>query len=343
MYLSKETKMIDTVVALVGGQYGSEGKGNVVSRMVQDWPFDTLVRSGGPNAGHTVWFGDRKIVYHHLPSGTLHSLQSRIVLAAGAVLRLSILQKEIATTECGDRLYIDPNAVVIEDDDIAAEADLIRAVGSTGQGVGVATANRVLRRARPASQVAQLEPYVFPAHKAMAGRVLLEGTQGSGLSLYHGPYPFVTSRDTNVGGLLAECGVSPRLVSRVVVVFRTFPIRVAGNSGPMVTECDWETVADMCGVDADVLRERERTTTTKRLRRVGLFDFNLSRDACRINGPTDLALTFADYLDAAPPDRLPTLIADMEAAAGVPVRWVANGPRSQDVHLRGLLPSLPGQ
>src|SRR5438445_1583364 len=73
-------------------------------------------------------------------------------------------------------------------------------------------------------------------------RVLLEGTQGTGLSLYHGNYPHVTSRDTTVAGCLAEAGISPSRVRKVVIVCRTYPIRVQSpdgqglTSGPMSQE-----------------------------------------------------------------------------------------------------------
>lgn len=155
---------------------------------------------------------------------------------------------------------------------------------------------------RTAADVPELRNHVTDVSQAInslaagGARVLLEGTQGSGLSLYHGPYPHVTSRDTNASGLLAECGVAPAAVRRVLVVFRTHPIRVAGNSGPMDGELNWEQVAVQAGVPADELRERERTSTTKRLRRVAAFDWRLFDAAIRLNRPTDLALTFTDYL-----------------------------------------------
>jgi adenylosuccinate synthase len=74
--------------------------------------------------------------------------------------------------------------------------------------------------------------------------VLIEGTQGFGLSLYHSDhYPKTTSRDTSAAGFLSEVGVSPRLVTDIVVVFRTFPIRVAGaQAGPLGDEITWEQI-----------------------------------------------------------------------------------------------------
>ena len=135
-------------------------------------------------------------------------------------------------------------------------------------------------------------------------RILLEGTQGSGLSLFHGHYPYVTSRDTNVAGCLTEAGISAKRVRRVIMVVRTTPIRVGNpdggkfTSGTIKNEIDFETVALEAGLDPDEVKGAEKTSTTKRNRRVGRFDWELFRRSCILNTPTDIALTFVDYLDA---------------------------------------------
>ena len=127
-------------------------------------------------------------------------------------------------------------------------------------------------------------------------KVLVEGTQGFGLSLYHSTvYPKTTSRDTSVAGCISECGISPRLVTDIVMVLRTFPIRVAGQqAGPMYEEIDWETVQRESGYPTPLA---EFTTVTGKLRRVARFDFDLARHAIKVNRPTELALNFLDYLD----------------------------------------------
>src|SRR5215216_4626556 len=52
------------------------------------------------------------------------------------------------------------------------------------------------------------------------------GDAGTGLSIYHGSYLHVTSRDTTASGCPAGAGIPPTRVRRVTVVFRTYPIRV---------------------------------------------------------------------------------------------------------------------
>jgi adenylosuccinate synthase len=135
--------------------------------------------------------------------------------------------------------------------------------------------------------------------------ILLEGTQGSGLSLFHGTYPFVTSRDTNVAGCLAEAGISPSRVRKILVVIRPMPIRVGDpdgdqghTSGPLKHGTTFDAIAEKAGLDREALNKAEKTSTTKRKRRVGWFEWDQFRKACALNAPTDIVLTFADYIDA---------------------------------------------
>ncbi|MFX0139775.1 MAG: adenylosuccinate synthetase, partial [Candidatus Hodarchaeota archaeon] len=125
--------------------------------------------------------------------------------------------------------------------------------------------------------------------------IIIEGTQGFGLSVYHSPYyPFATSRDTTASGFLSEVGVSPLRVSNIIMVLRTFPIRVGGNSGPLPNEIDWETIQVESGYPYKI---QEFTSVTKRLRRVARFDIDIVERAISVNKPTEIALMGTDYLD----------------------------------------------
>jgi adenylosuccinate synthase len=297
------------VDVIVGGQFGSEGKGHIASYLSRE--YDVLVRVGGPNAGHKVYLEDGPYVHHQLPSGTLRNSSAQLVVAPGAVLNAELLLKE--ARECKvdhERLSIDPQAMIIAPKDMKAELGLTERISSTGQGVGVATARRILDRGktvRLAKDTKELLPFVRDTWEVLeqaykrGARVLLEGTQGTGLSLYHGIYPFVTSRDTTVGGCLSEAGISPSRVRKIIIVCRTYPIRVqnpeGGTSGPLSQEINWEDISDRSKIPLPKLKTSERTSTTNRERRVGEFDWALLRKTSALNGPTDIALTFTDYLD----------------------------------------------
>src|SRR5262249_17453261 len=131
LYPRRNTPLVDV---LIGGQYGSEGKGNIVAHIAPE--YELLVRVGGPNAGHKVFAEPAPAVYHHLPSGTLRAPRAKLLLGAGAVLYPKRLLEEIAEHNVGvDRLSIDRQAMIIEDADRVLEEKMLRSISSTAQGV----------------------------------------------------------------------------------------------------------------------------------------------------------------------------------------------------------------
>ena len=308
---------VRSVDVIVGGQYGSEGKGHVAAYLAKE--YDYLVRVGGPNAGHSVSAPSGVYTYHQLPSGA-RDTNAILLLGPGMTINVENMLKEIG--DCGvtpDRLYIDPQAMIISEEDRSSEDGLVKKIASTGQGGGAASARRILERDKStklARDIPALAPYVGEepnyrgsitailekAYKAGAS-ILLEGTQGSGLSLYHGEYPYVTSRDTNVAGCLAEAGISPSRVRRILMVVRTAPIRVGdpegvpgATSGTLKHPITLESISKVAGIDLEELKKNERTSTTKRPRKIGWFEWEQFRKACALNAPTDIVLTFADYI-----------------------------------------------
>ena len=295
------------VDVIVGGQYGSEGKGQIAAYLAKEYDF--LVRIGGPNAGHSVYEGDKKAVYHQLPSGSNLGYNTTLLIGPGAVINPSKLLEEIEKHKIDqNRLFIDSNTMVIQKEDIEKENSLVKKIGSTGQGVDYATARRITDRDRDvklAKDIVELKPYIADTlmilEKAYKDnkKILLEGTQGTGLSLYHGFYPHVTSRDTTVSACLSEAGISPKRVRRVIMVCRTYPIRVqnpiSGTSGKL-NEITWEEISKRSGVSIDTIKKTEVTSTTGRERRVGEFEWNNIHRAAVLNGATDIALTFTDYI-----------------------------------------------
>jgi adenylosuccinate synthase len=236
-----------------------------------------------------------------------------LLIGPGAVLDLDVLIGEIRQHEIAtDRLKIDPNATVITNADKEEERALVRRMGSTGQGVGAATASNIMQRQRNNKNKVKfhekrLRGYIGSTHDELekvfraGGKVLLEGTQGTFLSLHHGMYPYVTSRDTTAMGCLAEAGIALSRARRIILVARTYPIRVqdpaGGTSGPFESEeLRWEEISKRSGITKEELEQCEQTTTTHRQRRVAEFSWSLFRKACEINSPTDIALTFVDYL-----------------------------------------------
>lgn len=343
---SRGEQLVDIVI---GGQYGSEGKGNIAFHLAGE--YDILMRVGGPNAGHKVPT-DPAITHRLLPSGSLANLDAQLIIGPGATLDLSVLQDEIARCKIEtERLSIDPQAMIIEESDITAEAALVASIGSTGRGGGAAAARRIMGRrgggstpVRLARDIPELASYVRPSAELLEDayrtgkRIMLEGTQGTLLSLFHGFYPWVTSRDTTTAACLSEAGIGPHRLRKVVMVVRTFPIRVgsppASSSGFMSQEIGWETIAANTGENVEVVRERETGSVTNTQRRVAEFDWDLLRRAAELNGATDVALTFTDYLDGANKhkrrfDQLTAetiqFVEEVARVAGAPVSLISTG------------------
>lgn len=293
------------VTVVVGGQYGGEGKGKVVAHLCRDCGFDIAVRCGGPNSGHTITFENKQVVLRQVPAGVANPT-TKLLLAAGCLIDLDVLFSEIESFDLQpNRLKIDRNAAIIDRHCAVKEkeAGLDKEIGSTCTGTGVAVAERVLRKGkvRLARDIPSLKPYLVEVSEEIMSsyvsgkRIVVEGTQGFGLSIYHGPfYPYATSRDTTAAAFLSESGISPFAVSDIIVTLRTFPIRVGGNSGPLPQEISWKVIQNESGYPYE---PQELTTVTKRVRRVARFDMEIARRAVTANMPTQIALMGADYLN----------------------------------------------
>jgi adenylosuccinate synthase len=159
LYSGPDVRCVDVIV---GGMYGSEGKGHIAAYLANE--YDILVRVGGPNAGHTVSSSSGVYTYHQLPSGA-RDAKAKLLLGPGMTIFVPALLTEIA--DCGvtpERLFIDPQAMIIEDEDFSKEEELKRNIASTGRGSGAAAARRILLRKpgaiRLARDVPELKPYV---------------------------------------------------------------------------------------------------------------------------------------------------------------------------------------
>jgi len=335
------------LTALVGAQYGSEGKGVVAKYYANE--YDVHVRTGGPNAGHTFSYRGQCFKMQSIPCGWSNP-DASLVIGTGAVVNPRILERELRMlqdvgVDITDRLFIDPRATLLTSEHEKSEGhtsgEIHKRIGSTGEGVGAARLSRIHRNAK---NTTLLGDYCVEHHPALANRlydtarllhteygdgrnILLEGTQGCGLSLVHGPWPYCTSGDTNAAQLCADAGLPPQWISDVILVARTYPIRVAGNSGPMKSETNWDNISAKMGKPTE-----ERTTVTKLVRRVAEWDSELFAQSIRINAPTEVVLTFADYLDPeiegntnSMTDKVRSFVQYIESTFEIPVSLVGTG------------------
>ena len=309
--------MIDVVM---GCQYGSEGKGLIADVIASSFgqKYDWLVSVNSAQAGHTTYyrFGQEisdkmeKVVTRQLPSSCINEHDAKIYIGAGALINPFVLDKEIEMLEdlgipIKNRLYISKQATIISQTNIIEEeqAGLQKKVGSTCEGVGSAQKDRVMRTAMTVGEfygVYQPELCKFnmvnifdlPELLWYETKILLEGSQGYHLSLYDENYPYTTSRPISVAAFLSYAEL-PLHVNNVYGVFRTFPIRVGGNSGYLPNEISWEEVSKISGYE-DLA---EYTTVTGRLRRIAHFNSENARKAIILNKVTHPILTFVNYYD----------------------------------------------
>ena len=328
--------MTSTVV--VGGFFGDEGKGKIISYLaIKDNP-KIIVRGGaGPNAGHTIRDGDKVYKVRMLPSGFLNKT-AKVMIGPGVVVNPDILTKEIQDFDASGRSFIDKQCGIINETHLARDSkgELKEKIGSTGSGTGPANADRALRVLKLAKDIDSLSSVIadvpMEVNSAISANenVLIEGTQGTFLSLWHGTYPFVTSKDVTASGICADVGIGPTRIDDVIVVFKSYVTRV--GTGPLDKELSLE--------DAEKKGWSEFGTVTGRQRRAADFDFDLARRAIMLNGATQISITkldviFSDCAGKTSFDELSddakTFIKNIENELNTPVTIIGTGPRVDDV------------
>jgi adenylosuccinate synthase len=319
---------------IVGGFFGDEGKGKIVAHIAEEDLPAIITRGGvGPNAGHTVTVGEKSYGVRMIPSGFVYK-NARLCIGTGVLVDPRVFLHEVDVLGVKGRVFVDKRCGII--DPVHIERDrgsehLAKTVGSTGTGCGPANADRVMRTGRQAKDVPELAEYLTDVPLEInetldkGESVLIEGTQGFGISLYFGTYPYVTSKDTSASQMAADNGVGPTRIDDVIVVFKAYPTRV--GAGPFSTEMTPEEAQEH-GIE-------EFGTVTHRPRRIGEWDSEMARYSAMINGCTQAAITGIDRID---PDcygcqdygRLSKIAKDFVAKAeeeiGAPVTLISTGP-----------------
>jgi adenylosuccinate synthase len=324
---------------IVGGFFGDEGKGKIAAYLAMKDKPDICVRGGnGPNAGHTVIHGGVQYSLRLIPSGFVNP-STRLLIGPGVPVDPAVLFDELRKTDSERRIEIDNQCAIVEPRHKEQESrsdHLSKKVGSTKSGVGACNAERALRMAKLAQQIPSLKPYigdtVGEVQEALSEnkKVMIEGTQGTFLSLYHGTYPYVTSKDTTASAACADVGVGPTQVDEVIVIFKAYVTRV--GEGPLEGQLDRDEVTRRGWT--------EFGTVTGRERRAAPFDFKLAKRAVQLNGATQIALTKLDVLFPSAKgarqlsdldETARTFISKIEKETGVTVTLIGTGPAEEDL------------
>ncbi|MGQ9616989.1 MAG: adenylosuccinate synthase [Spirochaetota bacterium] len=339
-------------VAIIGAQWGDEGKGKIV-HLLSD-RVDVICRyQGGNNAGHTVVTGGRKYVFHLIPSGILKPGKICII-GNGTVVNPYALKEEIDQlqglgVDFASRLFISDRSNLIMPYHIELDKAYEEAlrIGTTKRGIGPAYSfkysrigirpcdlgeagyiermvgyaleevnttlvNRFGKKPLSKSTIMKeideyreiLSPYIADTSRLLNSyikegkSIIFEGAQGTLLDVDFGSYPFVTSSNPTVGGVLTGLGIGPKFIEQVLGVVKAYTTRVGG--GPFPTELKNET--------GELIRKRggEFGASTGRPRRCGWFDAVCVRHAIRVSGIEKLAMMKFDVLDGLPEVRVCT-------------------------------------
>lgn len=335
-------------------QFGSTGKGLLAGYLAKRENYDTAVCSFATNAGHTYIDGKRNlhVMTQQLPTAITSPTVKNVMIGPGALVHLETLRMEIekyADHLKGKNLFIHPHAAIVTDAHAEEERSWgLSKIGSTTKGVGAAMIQRILRDPEfmnvagdPRFQH-QLEDMDFIVNAELyrqtlevAEQVIIEGAQGFSLSMYHGAYPYTTSRDVTPWQIAADCGLPFKWVGYIQIkgTLRAFPIRVNnrdGTSGPGYAdqkEISFEDIGVM----------PELTTVTKLPRRIFTFSDQQMAEAlwhCGAYWSTELFLNFANYLKSR--DEVIELVKRIETPRSLAmnppkVRWLGFGPDDADV------------
>jgi len=279
---------------VVCGFFGDTGKGKIISYLSLKDKISVAARAGvGPNAGHMVVYKGKEYKMRMLPSAFVYD-KCRLLIGPGVLVNPEILFEEIQLTESQNRVGVDRQCAIIEPKHIEADkkGHLAQKIRTTGSGTGPCNAERALRTVKLARDLPELEKFLTDVPQEVNAaieegkNVLIEGTQGTYLSLFHGTYPYCTSKDVTASAACSDVGVGPTKVDDVILVFKAYTTRVGG--GPLPNELSWE--------EAEKRGWAEVATVTGRRRRSAPFNYELAKRAVMLNGATQAALTKIDVM-----------------------------------------------
>jgi len=263
---------------------------------------------------------------------------TRLLIGPGVVVNPEVVLKEVEELGIGERFGLDPQCAIIEPKHIEADrkGHLKEKIGTTGTGTGPCNSDRALRVAMVAREIPELKEYITDVPSELNGaldageNILIEGTQGTFISLYHGTYPYVTSNDVCASATCSDVGIGPTRVDEVVLVCKAYVTRV--GEGYLEGEISHEE-AKKRGWD-------EYGTVTGRPRRAAPFNYALAKRAAMLNGATQLAVTKLDILypelrgvsdyDELGPEAV-AFIEKVEEEIGLPVTLIGTGPGVKEI------------
>ncbi len=316
---------------IVDSAWGSSAKGAASTRLVDIYKTENVSTCNFPNAGHSVVHSVKKFVSKAIPTpsylNTMGKSKPRLWVGPNSGFTIEQLNKELKETGYKhNEVFFHERAIVSSQRHIDMESpggvQSTERISSTMSGSGAAFTEKAMRGEtvdliRNYPEYTSLPPMNFmkAVRKEFAdGRTFMhEVSQGFALSVNYGThYPHSTFRDCTPQQAYSDFCITPSLIGDVYLNVRSFAIRVGNNftkdgtqvgySGDFCSdqqETTWEQIAKDAGMPPDEaagLAERERTTVTKKIRRVATQSWSLLADSAQATGATKLILNFPQYI-----------------------------------------------
>jgi adenylosuccinate synthase len=316
-------------LAIVGLQFGDEGKGKITDSLSHQ--FDYVVRyQGGHNAGHTVYANGKKYVLHVLPTGIVqyHTIN---ILGTGMVISLDALQKELQGFN-PSQIRISDRAHLLfpfhQQLDIQSEQSTTQKIGTTQKGIGPAYQTKTSRigiRAGSLKDLGRLklellqltktlgvtfdvDAYLHTMKDFIASIVpfiidtsyeVFQAYQQKKRILFEGAQGVMLDLDHGTYPYVTSSHPTPSSIPVDIGLPPSFIQDALGivkayttrvGEGPFPTE--------IFGDAAEIIRKtgNEYGSTTGRPRRIGHLDVVMLKHALRITGVNQLAITLLDVL-----------------------------------------------
>lgn len=335
---------------IVDGQWGSTGKGLIAGYLSRKNLPDGVVCNFGPNAGHTFIDDEREVMTQQLPTAAVVGPNVRkIFIGPGAIVDVDILEKEIMTYQeqlQGKQIFLHSGAAIVLPEHKILESSALEGISSTQKGTGASMAAKIMRM--KGSCIKTADPLILRRlslwevhivdHMEYLDEIMsceklqIESAQGMELSLaVSGFYPYTTGRDITPAQIIADCGLPIQRHVHVITTIRTFPIRV-GNSYKDGNQTGWSGPVHLDQKEiywSDLNQDPERTTVTKKIRRVFTHsDLNIYR-IMKIIRPNEVFVNFMNYIKTR--EERKDYIFKLSKIMGLPVRWLGYGPKQSDV------------
>lgn len=291
---------------VVGGFWGDEAKGLVSAWLnFRNRSLAVFRGCGGTNPEHGLFYNHDYIKLNQLPLGFI--LQDNIIgLGPGTAVDPVKFLEEVRHFQLSpDQVRVDRRCPVITQANIAEESTnaKMNAIGSTKSGTGIAMAHAALRIAPLAADIPELQVYlkdipVLANRLADQGKIVIEATQGTFLSRFHGEYPNVTSVDVTAPSVIAGVGLNWRKVENVIICVKALPTRE--GKGPMGEVAEF-SVAEM--EERGILEYSSiidpQSGKRQVRRKAKAIDYSLLNRIVMLNGANQIALTFTEQVDPA--------------------------------------------